>query len=432
MRLRWLLFFVMMPLLVSAQKRPAGNATGPWPVVSARAVGSQRFVERDILAAAGVTSGAMATPEELKQGADKLVASGAFEQVSYRYSPAPGGIKVEFNVADGAHFVHASFDNFVWFTDEQLMEAIHARVPLFGGELPAEGDMTEQVTDALQALLHERGIAGEIRFLLHEEQQDAPARGGYFFADGADIRVRDVSFPGATPAEVPALQAAANPLLKMVYRRSTAEAFASDKLRPVFLRRGFLKVNIGRPVATLVLSEPPPSVISLEIPVTPGPQYRLGALRWTGNKAILSVDLDKLLSVRVGTPADLVALNGDLEKVSDAYKTRGYLRQTTREVPTYDDSTQIVSYEVQVNEGDQYKFNELDIEGLDARLRDRVRDLWTLREGEPYDPNYIRVFLKSAASVLGPGMVTRMQQDINDQNKQVDITVHFDLQQPTK
>jgi outer membrane protein assembly factor BamA len=280
--------------------------------------------------------------------------------------------------------------------------------------------------------LHERGIAGEVRFLLHEEQQDAPARNGYFFADGADIRVRDVSFPGAAPAEVPALNEAANRLLKMVYRRSTAESFAADHLWPVFLRRGFLKAKIGRPVATLVSSEPPASLISLEIPVTPGPQYRLGALRWTGNKAIQSVDLEKLLSVRVGTPADLVALNADLERVSEAYKARGYLRQTTREAPTYDDSIQVVSYELQVNEGDQYKFNELDIEGLDARLRDRVRELWTLREGEPYDPNYIRVFLRSAGSLLGPGMVTRMQQDINDRNKQVDVTVHFELQQPMK
>jgi outer membrane protein assembly factor BamA len=432
MRLRWLLFFAVMPLLVSAQKRPAGNATGAWPVVGARAVGSHRFAEKDILAAAGVTIGAMASPDELKQGADNLVASGAFEQVSYRYSPVPGGIKVEFNVADAAHFVHTSFDNFVWFTDEQLMAAIHAQVPLFAGELPAEGDMAAQVTDALQGLLHERGMAGEVRFLLHEEPRDAPARGGYFFADGADIRVRNVSFPGAAPAEVPALEAAANPLLKMVYRRSTAEVFATENLRPVFLRRGFLKVTIGRLAATLVSSEPPVSVISLEIPVTPGPQYRLGALRWTGNKAIQSVELDKLLRVRVGMPADLVALNADLEKVSEAYKARGYLRQTTREAATYDDSVQVVSYELQVNEGDQYKFNELDIEGLDARLRDRVRELWTLREGEPYDPNYIRVFLRSAGSLLGPGMVTRMQQDINDQSKQVDVTVHFELQQPMK
>ncbi len=431
MKLRILALLLFLPVLVWAQAKPAANQ-GPWRLVGVRATGSERFPEADIIATTGLKIGDNVVPEQFKAAADRLAALGAFEEVAFDYGPAGTGVTVEFKLADTPQFLATKFDNFVWFSDQELMDAVRKSVPLFHGEVPPEGEMTAAVTDALQALLVERRLPGHVRFQLEEEKPGAPIHSGVFIVDGVNLKIAEVDFPGAQPEDLPLLQKAAKPLLDIPYQRSTARSFAEFNLPPVYRQRGYLKAQFAEPTARLLPGDAASPAVAVSIPVTPGLQYRLGALRWSGNGAIQTADLDKLLHLRVAAPADALQLGRDLDSVHTAYAARGYLRQDTRAIPTWNDSVQVVSYELRVNEGDQYKFAGVEITGLERRVRDRVREVWSLREGEPYDPGYIKTFLHAAVRLLPPGAITRVQQDINDKQKTVDVTVHFDFQKPTK
>jgi len=54
------------------------------------------------------------------------------------------------------------FDNFVWFTNDELVAAIKRAVPSFNGLAPDSGKMTEQISHALQSLLKEHQIEGTV------------------------------------------------------------------------------------------------------------------------------------------------------------------------------------------------------------------------------------------------------------------------------
>ncbi|MFB3815649.1 MAG: POTRA domain-containing protein [Terriglobales bacterium] len=431
MKLRIITLLLLVPPLSLAQRKPAAN-DGPWRLVSIHTTGSQRFSEVDIVATTGLRVGAEVTPNDMKAAADRLATLGAFEEVSYEYGPAGTGVKLDFKLADAPEFLTTTFDNFVWFTDHELTDAVRRTVPLFHGAVPTEGEMLGQVTDALQALLAERHIPGTVRFQLEAERPEAKVRSGVFLIDGIEIKIAEIKFPGASAEQAQFLAPASSRLRDLPFQRSTVRSFAELNLRPVFLQHGYLKAQFGEPQATLVGSGPASPSIAVSIPVTPGLQYRLGALRWSGNRALQTFDLDRLLHVRVGAPADLVQLQRDLEAVHAAYASRGYLREQTREVPTYDDSVQVVSYELQVNEGDQYKFGSVEIVGLDAKLRNRVRSEWSMREDDPYDPAYVKTFLRAALALLPPGAVTRVSQDINDQTRTVEVVLQFEFQQPIR
>jgi outer membrane protein assembly factor BamA len=421
-----------MGLAVLAQAQLARCADNAWPLVSARCEGSVRFPETDIVAATGLKSGAKVTLDDFKRAADKLVASGAFERVAYRYSPDAGGIKLVLQVEDAPQFLAVSFDNFVWCADRELIKAVHKRVPLFDGELPLDGDLTDQVTKALQEFLEERGIPGEVRFQPQSEQSgNANSGSGIFWIEGIEIPVRAVDFPGAPPADISSLQTAAKPLLGVSFRRSAAEAFISSVLQ-VYLQQGFLKARFAPPSVTLASSDPRSPAVTVSYPVTPGPQYRLGGFRWAGNHALDSSELGRIMTVKIGAFADPTAIDAALERARQAYRSRGYLHADVHAVPSYDDSMPAVSYELQVQEGPQYKFAGVELEGLAEGLRERVRDVWSLREGEPYDPNYIAKFLKAAEPLLGPGAVTRAEPTIDDQALTVEVLLHFDFQKPLK
>jgi len=56
------------------------------------------------------------------------------------------------------------FDNFVWFTDEELNAAIKREVPSYTGTASDAGRMTDDIKHALQNLLQEHHIAGTVDY----------------------------------------------------------------------------------------------------------------------------------------------------------------------------------------------------------------------------------------------------------------------------
>ena len=135
-----------------------------------KVTGSKRFTQEDIAAASGLPVGTIAHEEDFKKAARQLGETGAFGDIAYTYSYSSAGTKLEFQVTDADKFVPAHFADFVWFTDEELLQKLHDRVPLFNGELPINGRLPDQVSDVLQALLVENGIPGHVEYCAHREQ----------------------------------------------------------------------------------------------------------------------------------------------------------------------------------------------------------------------------------------------------------------------
>jgi outer membrane protein insertion porin family len=426
---RLLLFLLLLPVLALAQT----VRRGPWParLVAAQVQGSQHFAESDVLAYAGLKAGTEVTPEDLKAAADRLAASGAFEEVQFQYAPVRGGIRLQFHVQDAGELVPTSFDNFVWFSDGELLAAVHRRVPLFNNSVPLEGELLNEVTDALRGLLSEHGVAGDVRFTPHGEA-DQPPTSGSFSVEGVPIRIVGVEFPGAPLADVPALERAAQPLLHMQYDRAMLRSFAERDLRSVYDQRGHLQASFAEPVRRLVGNDPMAPAVALSIAVTPGPQYRLAGIHWSGNQVIQSYDLSQFIRLAPGAVADAVELRKGLDAVHTAYESRGYLRQATNVKANFNESERTVRYDLEVVEGGQYHMGSVEILGLEAPWRDRVRELWTLREGEPFDATYSARFVREAASILPPNAVTHMDPTIDENSRVVDVTIHYTFQQRLK
>src|SRR5215510_13812277 len=70
---------------------PKKEAPAPsqWPIQSLTVEGNQVFGRDQILAVAGLKVGQPAGKAEFEAARDRLVASGAFETVGYRFQPAP-------------------------------------------------------------------------------------------------------------------------------------------------------------------------------------------------------------------------------------------------------------------------------------------------------------------------------------------------------
>ncbi len=131
-------------------------------IAEIHATGSNHYADEQVAAACGLKPGDAVTLEQLQAAADRLAQLGVFSKVNYRFTTHGDKIVVEFQLAD-APTVPVTFDNFPWFTDEELAAAIRQAVPFFDGTAPQGGALLDTVTAAVSTLLEAHGISGNDR-----------------------------------------------------------------------------------------------------------------------------------------------------------------------------------------------------------------------------------------------------------------------------
>jgi len=384
-------------------------AASAYKLISVSVAGSKRFTSEQVAAASGLPIGTVAHEEDFKKAARQLGESGAFSSISYTFTYSSAGTRLEFQVTDAEKFVPARFADFVWFTDDELLSQLHRRIPLFSGELPLNGRLPDQVSDVLQAMLVEIAVPGIV-----ESTRSTGKSGKLESVDynvtGVSIRIHHAEFPGAGPAELSELQAAAEKIYGREYSRDYMDSFVAHTIQSIFHKDGYLKAVCAgaRPKVVKVPtqespdSRQPPTFVDVTFPVSPGIQYKLSGWEWSGNQAVSTPELQPLIHAKVGQAANTVQLEDDLRAVQKLYGTRGYILAGVKVNAQFDDSAGTVAYQLAVSEDSQFHMGELEFRGIDNNLTARLRAAWTLRPGDIYDASYLEQFLPQASKLLPP------------------------------
>jgi len=167
-------------------------AAGTSKLESVRVTGSVRFRSEQIAPATGLTPGATVSKDDLQQGADHLVRLGLFANVQYRFVTLATGVRVEYQVTD-APALPVWFDNFPWFTDDELTAELTRDVPLFDGKAPQQGSVVEDLSSALERFLLVHGVHVSISHTI----ETAPTTGEQvqsFHAENSGLNVASVAF----------------------------------------------------------------------------------------------------------------------------------------------------------------------------------------------------------------------------------------------
>jgi outer membrane protein assembly factor BamA len=420
-------------LLISASAQTSRKLTpkdlppSAFKLVSIKVTGTKRYQPDDVIAASGLQIGATVSEDDFRKTARQLGESGAFTNVAYSFQYSTEGTKLELQVQDSDKFVPVRFENLVWFSEQELLDQLHSRVPLFHGDLPVAGNLVDDLSEALQAMVTERKIEGRIDYL-RVAHEDGPVEAFSFSISGPQITIRNVEFTGAGTEELPALQAAGKKFQGAVYVRSAIRVQEDKSFLPVYFERGYIRAKIGDPQPKVVQDNSDETLVDVTFPVEPGGQYTLGAIEIAGYKTISAESLRPLIHGQMGQPANTIQLQSDLEAIKRFYGMRGYMAALVRWEPEFDDARSWVNYRIFIKEGDVYKMGDLDIQGLDSKTTARLQNDWTLRGGDTYDSSYPRRFTNEALKqVLTMGdWNTDIHETVSQRDKTVDVTIRFD------
>ena len=431
-RLSTTLAVCILSLLASAQtahRQTSKVVASDHKLLSIHVTGSQRYKPEEIIAATGLKIGSVATDDDLKKVTKELGETGLFTDVSYSYSYSGDGTKLELQVADNDKLVPTRFENFVWFTDDELIAKIKEHQPLFNGQVPVGGNFADQVSDALQALLLQHSLGARADYIREGKGEDGPIDAINFRANDISIQIDEVSFPGAAPEVEPALATAARKLHGMDYLRSSVNAYAKTTLLPVYLDRGYLKASFAEAQPTVTREEKGDTEVNVALPVTPGMPYKIAGFAWVGQKALSVEKLQNMIHLQVGEPANAAKLNADLDEIRKLYGTLGRMAASVKPEADLDDTAGTVLYQMRVEEGEVFHLGDVDIQGVDAKLADHLRDAWTLRETDPYDSSYPKRFIEQSWKLLPTGLnwTVSIHEAVNEKDQTVDVSLRYGL-----
>lgn len=424
---------------VSSQKPLSQMPASVRQLIAIKVVGSKRFPEAAIAAATGLQIGTAVTDDDFKTAARRLGDTGVFTEIAYTFSYSSAGTKLELQVTDADKFVPAHFEDFVWFTDAELKQRIHQYSPLFDGELPLSGRLADDVSDVLQAMLVENSIPGHVEYQ-RAGKADGPIDSINYHVTDVLIQVRKIEFTGAADAEIPALEAAAEKLPDREYSRTILNLLVQRQLLPVYYARGYLKAHFGEPQPK-VIKEPAAenddgprnqTVVDVIFAVTPGLQYKLKSLQWSGNHEFPTDTLQKMVRAEPGQPANTIRLGDNLKDIQKLYGSHGFVTTTIKADAQFDDATSTVVLHLIVTEGAVYHMGDLEFRGIDNSLTAKLRTAWRIRPGDVYDATYLSEYLPAAQKLLPANLDWEVTSHVtaNIREKTVDVDLIYSAKAP--
>ncbi|MGH9727227.1 MAG: POTRA domain-containing protein [Candidatus Acidiferrales bacterium] len=376
----------------SSQTAPLSDAK----LLSVTEVGSKAYSSEQVTALSGLQNDATVNRDAIQAAADRLAHTGLFSSVRYRYSGETGGIRVTFELQDAPTFP-VSFDNFPWFTDEELTAALNQPGLPFHGVAPATGSVLDTMAQTLEKTLATRGVHATVK----HEMSAVPGTDQKtlrFSVDGADLTISAVQFTDPLATNDRGVKDELQTLVGKPFSREEVERFDFEHVRPIYLSRGYLRVTFATPEARFNANPlgPPPKNVVVIVPITTGPTYSWGGITWNGNHAYTTSDLDALVTqsgLTVGQLADGTKIQAMLESVDTAYGHRGYLDANIAPKEVFDDAAHRASYRVDISEGQQYKMGNLVLTGLSIDAEKHIRAAWRIPQGQAFDRTFFDYFL---------------------------------------
>ena len=401
--------------------------------------GLQRITKEQAISASGLQVGQQIDIAALDAAAQRLASSGLFANISYHLRGTADKAIVTFEVEEPkGRGLPVVFDNFVWFTEGEIIDAVRREVPTFDGTALESSAVLEGITRALQQLLRERKIQGQVEYTPSADLAGGNAK-HVFSVKGANAKICGVRFPGAARVEESELLKHSKPLVASDYSQEFVSAFAVANLIPVYRERGHLLAQFSQPTASLGVDSADgcKESVVITLPVSEGIAYNWDKAEWAGNDSYTAQELEAALMMKAGELANGLKIDKGVEAVLKTYGKKGFLMARAKTEPTFDDVNKRVAYRIDITEGPQFRMGTLKITGLNDEITLNLRHRWKLREGDVYDNSYLESFSKKdVREVLDsalregripPGSKLKMDSSVNlnRQSLTVDVQLNF-------
>jgi outer membrane protein assembly factor BamA len=425
--MRFAMIVLASAMATGHMPEPADQAqnAASYRLAAVQVTGASRYSRDDVARLSGLNAGQPVTIAQVNSAAQRLAATGLFKAVKYRYVNVGERMTAVFEIEEADWTVPVIFDNFVWFKDEEIVDAVKRDVPTFDGTLPPAEGVPDLVLRSLQTLLDAKRIPGRAAFQPHTDLKEKKL--SYLFkVENPAPTLCALAFTGVSAAPERELVNASRSAIGGEYSRTILTGMSAGTLLDVFHRRGHWRASFAPPIPALDSREC--VGVSAALAVNEGSVYAFAKSAWTGNRVLDAAALDALLAMKPGEVADSYKIEAGLVQIRRAYAKNGYLMATTSSAPRLDDTSKRAEFEMKVEEGPQFTMGSLEFAGLAEADVNRLRKNWKLPAGVPYDSTYANLYVTNeVVPLLPPGTRRPTAKEAVDPDKHVvDVSIVFE------
>ncbi len=354
---------------------------GAPPVTSVTISGQKRIELQAIEGRLTLKPNDRFTPDALREQVKILYGTGYFEDVQVETESAAGGVSVGFIVREKPFITEIVFDGNEELSDDKLKEKITIKSQTFLDQQQAK-ESAEKIRLAYQ----EDGYYNCQVIPVIQAVDEDRKRLTYFIKEGTKAKVRRINFEGMravtkeevfkvtatrewipwygiiTQLKVPSLLSDAGVLKR--------EELGNDieRIREVYLNKGYLNVQISQPV--LELSDDK-KWFEINYSVVEGEPFIVQEVGFRGNTVFEDHELREGLGIRAGEIFQRAKIRGEITRITDLYGAKGYVFADVVPNVTPDNNARTATITLNVKEGEMMRIREIHVTGND-KTRDNV------------------------------------------------------------
>jgi outer membrane protein assembly factor BamA len=354
--------------------------------------GDPEYSDAELLAAAGLKKGVVLSYTEMQDYCKRLLATGAFSTVAFKFD----GQDLIFLLAPSTDLLPIRLENLPLTPGKDLDAKLHDQIPLYHGQVPADGGLNDDVRAALEKMLAAEGLQAAVVATTAADQFThkivavsysitAPqVIVGAFHVDGvSDVFQTRVQAVLAEAAKNPfSTMDSADNLARSVEQFYSDQGYAAAKVRVA---------RSGDPTAT-----PQAITVPFAVQVEEGRVYTVNSIQLPPSTPVTQAEIDKALAPMPGGPPLGVRVRGVWILIASRYHAKGYLDCKITPHAHINDADATVAYTVDVDPGAVYHLAFVKFENVSDELRSHLIHYWEMMPGDPFDESYVASFIFKA------------------------------------
>lgn len=242
----------------------------------------------------------------------------------------------------------------------------------------------QRVTATINDLLLEKGLMDGKVEVKTEKKGNNEVEVIFEVNEGPKLRVGEIAFEGRTKLRESTLRGAISEnkehnVLAWITGKDSYKPNKLDEdlanLKTRLQENGFMEATIGEPriedITKRSIFFKKQTMKRIVIPVDPGYRYFVGDVNVEGNQIIATQYLHKLIQFKKGEIYSTKAREDSVEKIREVYNNTGYLGAQIMPVESLDPKRKLVNISFNIQEGDVFYINRLEIKG-NTYTKDRV------------------------------------------------------------
>jgi outer membrane protein assembly factor BamA len=417
---------VLCAVLVLSTSLCAFAKGAQYPVAKVTITGGAPYSDAEILSIAALKPGDVLTLETLAGPAQRLLDTGMFDSAEMEMiGSGSRTAHLSLKPVPMDKLLPTSFENFVWWTPQELAEAIRAKVPLYRGACSDAGNLPDLVQAVLEQLLAEKGVQATTSHTIVEPTTEQPRRVVNFRIESPHIGVASVNVSGAPPELATAMQQISQRAMRMGFNEGLSGMTTEQVLLLPALDAGYLTaglVDVQRAVARTSAG----IGVAYSARLVAGEPYKVAGITWEATPVYSGAEFSKDAALHAGDLASAKPLRGTEAKIIAAYRAQGYIDAYVTPSPKLDGAAHTVSYALQVVPGEVYRLKSVTPLNLTPAAQQDFETAWRMKPNDVYNEAYVSNFITNNSALKHLSVYSASFKAVGDpETHLVDLTIMF-------